>query len=159
MSVYTLERWQEVPRPLDEVFAFFADAGNLEAITPPLLRFRVLTPQPITMGSGTIITYRLHLYGIPLRWRTVIADWSPGGRFIDVQVRGPYRSWRHLHEFQATPQGTRIHDYVTYRLPFGRLGALFGLPLVRRSLRTIFDYRQRVIAERFGTVPAPAERS
>jgi ligand-binding SRPBCC domain-containing protein len=161
MSAYILERWQEVPRPLDEVFAFFADAGNLEAITPPLLRFRVLTPQPITMRAGVVITYQLHLYGMPLRWRTVIADWRPGERFIDVQMRGPYRSWRHLHEFQATPVGTRIHDYVTYRLPFGQLGALFGSPLVRRSLQAIFDYRQQVIAQRFGVVPtaSTAERT
>jgi ligand-binding SRPBCC domain-containing protein len=149
VNTYTLDRWQEVPCALDTVFAFFADAANLEAITPPFLHFHVLTPQPIAMRAGTVITYQLRLYGIPLRWRTVIADWRPGERFVDIQVRGPYRSWRHVHEFTATPRGTSIHDHVTYRLPFGLLGRILGLPLVRRLLRHIFDYRQQVIARRF----------
>lgn len=150
MSLYAVEQWQEVPCPLDAVFAFFADASNLEFLTPPLLHFQILTPQPIAMRLGAIITYRLRLYGIPLRWRTVIADWQPGKRFIDVQVAGPYRSWRHLHEFQATPLGTRIHDQVTYGLPFGPLGSFLGRPLVRRTLQQIFAYRQQIVAERFG---------
>ena len=140
---YLLERRQVVPGDPAEVFRFFADAHNLEAITPPWLRFRVRTPGQIKMRPGTLIEYRLRLHRLPIRWLTGIEDWVPGRRFVDVQLQGPYRLWHHTHEFEAVDGGTLITDRVRYELPFGRLGLAF----VRRELRRIFDYRQERVTE------------
>lgn len=144
---YQLHRRQWIRRPLQDVFAFFADAGNLEAITPPFLQFQILTPLPIAMRAGAVIEYRLKLFGLPFHWRTVIESFDPPHRFIDQQARGPYRLWRHLHEFRETPDGTEMVDRVDYELPLGPIGSLVHAAFVRRSLAEIFDYRQQRIAE------------
>jgi len=147
---YILEREQLVPRLRREIFAFFADASNLERLTPPTLSFAILTPRPITMRAGATIDYRLKLVGVPFRWRTVIELFEPEERFIDVQASGPYRSWRHLHSFVEVPGGTLIRDHVDYQLPFGLLGELGHALFVRRQLDHIFGYRRRVIEGLFG---------
>lgn len=129
-------------RPLDLVFAFFSDAGNLEAITPPELRFEIRTPQPIAMHAGTRIEYRLHLYGVPFHWRTCITAWEPGRRFVDEQESGPFALWIHEHVFEAIgPTTTRIRDEVRYGLPLEPLGRI-AHPLVRAKLDRIFRYRE-----------------
>lgn len=150
MSAHVLQREQVIPRPVEEVFAFFSDAGNLEAITPGSLRFRILTPIPIAMSEGAIIDYRLSLLGIPFRWKTRIESWEPGRRFVDVQLRGPYRLWRHTHEFVPVEGGTLVRDSVSYELPFGPLGRFAHALMVRRQLDAIFDHRQRRIEELLG---------
>ncbi len=147
MMVYTLQREQMLPRPIDRVFAFFADAANLEAITPPWLRFQILTPQPIAMGPGTLIEYRLRLRGMPIRWVTRIEQWEPPTRFSDVQLRGPYRLWGHLHTFEPCGAGTRMCDLVRYALPFGPLGRLAHRLIVQSDLDAIFDYRAAQVEE------------
>jgi ligand-binding SRPBCC domain-containing protein len=139
---HLLEQAQLVARPREEVFTFFADARNLEAITPPSLRFRILTPTPVLMAPGTLIDYRLSLSGVPFRWRTCIEAFEPGRRFVDVQLRGPYRRWRHVHEFEDAPGGTLVRDRIEYQLPFGPLGELAHVLFVARQLRAIFQHRR-----------------
>jgi len=147
---HTLRREQWIPRPVEEVFAFFSDAGNLGAITPPWLGFRILTPAPIRMQSGTHLNYRLAWHGLPIRWLTEIRRWQPPAMFSDAQLRGPYRLWHHTHRFEARGGGTRMTDVVRYRLPLGVLGRAMHALKVRRDLERIFDYRRQAIAERFG---------
>jgi ligand-binding SRPBCC domain-containing protein len=147
---HELRRSQILPRPLGEVFAFFSDAANLERITPGFLHFKILTPLPIHMQPGTLIDYRIRICGIPRRWRTLIEEYEPGRRFVDVQLKGPYALWRHRHEFEEVPGGTRVSDVVHYRLPLGPLGLLAHALFVRRMLREIFDFRQRAMVEIFG---------
>ena len=143
MTVYELHRELWVPRPLPEVFEFFARAENLERITPPWLRFRILTPLPIEMKQGATIEYSLRLRGIRLGWLTEIERWNPPVEFIDVQTKGPYRLWRHTHRFSEVDGGTSIVDTVHYALPFGPLGQLAHRLQVARDLSGIFDYRAR----------------
>lgn len=148
MGVHRLERAQLIPRPLDETFAFFADAENLAAITPPWLGFRIVSPRPIVMGVGARIDYRLRLLGLPVRWRTRIEVWEPGRRFVDAQERGPYRLWRHLHEFEAAPGGTAMRDVVEYDVGRGPLGEVAWRVYVRRALDEIFDFRRAAVEAR-----------
>jgi ligand-binding SRPBCC domain-containing protein len=150
VRVEQFEREQLVRRPLHEVFEFFARAENLERITPPWLRFRMITPGPIEMGPGALIDYRLRLHGLPVRWTSRIEVWEEERRFVDEQVRGPYRLWRHLHEFVPVGRSTCVRDRVEYALPVGWLGNLIGTPLVRRDLVRIFDYRRGAVARLLG---------
>ena len=148
--MYVLERRQIVRRPRAEVFPFFADAANLERLTPPFLGFDILTPLPIEMKAGARIDYRIRSSGVPMRWQTVIEEFVPGERFVDVQIKGPYRRWRHTHTFRDVAGGTELGDRVEYELPLGVLGRVAHRALVRRQLRAIFDYRARVMTELFG---------
>jgi ligand-binding SRPBCC domain-containing protein len=146
VRIHVLEREQVLPgRPAD-VFGFFADARNLEAITPPLLGFRVLTPDPIEMRVGTHIQYRLRLRGVPVSWHTTIQAWDPPRRFVDVQVRGPYALWHHTHSFEDHGDGeTLMRDVVRYAIGFGPVGELAHRLLVRRDLDAIFAFRREAI--------------
>jgi len=148
-GIYLLERVQTIQRPLGDVFRFFADAFNLEAITPPFLRFRIVTPPPIVMAAGTTIDYRLRLFGLPFRWRTRIERFERDAGFVDVQLGGPYRLWHHTHAFEARGAATRMEDRVRYALPLGPLGRLAHAAVVRRTLDSIFDYRRDRVAELF----------
>jgi ligand-binding SRPBCC domain-containing protein len=143
---HRLEAAIELPRPRADVFPFFADAANLEAITPPWLAFRIVTPLPVEMRAGTIIEYRLRLHGVPLAWRTEIAAWEPPVRFVDRQLHGPYRLWEHEHRFEERDGRTLALDRVRYRARGGRLAG----PLVARDLRRIFAFRQDRLAAVLG---------
>jgi ligand-binding SRPBCC domain-containing protein len=143
---FELERSQVVPRDLDDTFAFFADPWNLEAITPPWLRFRILVA-PRHLRRGSRLRYRLRLCGFPIDWSTEISDWRPPRTFTDTQIAGPYLLWVHTHRFAPVTGGTELYDHVRYRVPGGPLAPTVRVVLVRRWLERIFDFRARRLAQ------------
>jgi ligand-binding SRPBCC domain-containing protein len=150
---YQLRTQQILPYSQEEVFAFFADAFQLETLTPPILHFSVLTPSPIDVKAGTLIDYKLRLHGIPIRWRSRISVWEPPTRFVDEQIRGSYQRWYHEHTFEPVDGGTLCRDVVDYAVPGGSLVHRF---FVRPDLLKIFTYRQKKMDELFpclGTEP------
>jgi ligand-binding SRPBCC domain-containing protein len=147
LEPFLLRREQWIPRPIEDVFAFFADAGNLGLITPPWLNFEFLTPRPIALHAGARIRSRLRWHGLALGWLAEIRRWQPPSEFVDVQVRGPYRLWHHTHRFEPAAGGTRMRDEVRNRLPLGPLGRVAHAWRVRSDLEAIFDHRARRISE------------
>lgn len=136
-----------------DLFPFFSDASNLGRITPPELGFRILEA-PKSMGEGVLIDYRIGLWGIPLRWRTRISTWNPPHSFSDEQLRGPYRTWHHTHDFRDDGEGgTIMTDTVLFRLPLEPLSLLF-LPLIRLQLNRIFQYRDKAMRIALGHPPS-----
>ena len=146
MNFFTLQTELWLPRPRDEVFGFFAEARNLEALTPRWLKFEVLTAGCIDMRPGALIDYRIRVHGIPIHWQTEIVEWQPPHLFIDSQLRGPYTLWHHTHTFEERDGGTLCLDHVRYR-PRG--GALVHWLFVRRDIDRIFHYRQQRLKELF----------
>ncbi len=147
---HRIERSQLVPLSVEDAFAFFADACNLEALTPPWLRFRILTTGTIPMEKGATIEYVLTLHRLRVRWRSEIVEWRPRRRFVDRQVDGPFRLWEHTHTFEARPDGTLIRDDVLYRMPYGALGTIARRIVVARDLERIFDYRRDAVDRLLG---------
>lgn len=154
MSIHRLFREQIISRPVAEVFSFFADAQNLETLTPPWLRFEILTPGQIEMRVGAIIQYALRVHGLPVNWTTAITVWNPSFEFVDVQLRGPYVLWHHRHTFEAAGNSTRMIDEVSYRLPLGWFGRAMHSVMVRRDLKTIFDYREQMVRHLLESAPS-----
>ncbi len=146
MKTFNFKTQQTLDQPISEVFEFFSDAHNLAMITPPWIRFEVLTPAPIQMSPGTLIDYRLRLHGIPIRWQSEITEWNPPHAFADEQRRGPYRYWRHTHTFDETENGVVIGDSVEYAIWGGGLVNKF---LVRPDIEKIFAYRTMQLDEIF----------
>jgi ligand-binding SRPBCC domain-containing protein len=153
---------QDLPAPRGEVFHFFADPANLEALTPPWLCFEALTPRPLPRGEGALFDYRIRVRGLSLRWRTLIEAFEPGERFVDRQISGPYALWRHTHRFEDLPPsaswpngGTRMTDQVCYRVGWGFIGQIITALWVRRDIARIFDYRKQVLSQRFSSLPVP----
>jgi ligand-binding SRPBCC domain-containing protein len=149
-KTYTLTFTQHVPRPLPEVFAFFSRAENLEAITPAFLHFKILAVTPEPIQEGTLISYSLRLHGIPLRWTSKMLEWEPPHKFVDQQLRGPYKLWHHEHRFEARDGGTLITDTVTLALPFGVLGQIAYKLRVHAEVNEIFAFRESKIRALFG---------
>jgi ligand-binding SRPBCC domain-containing protein len=147
---HVLETWQWVPRGLEETFAFFSDASNLETITPAFMGFEIRTPRPIEMRAGTLIEYRIRLLGVPMPWLTRIEQWEPGRMFVDRQLRGPYSRWVHTHRFTATDGGTRVEDHVEYAVPFAPLSEPVRALFVRPTVERIFRHRHEAIARILG---------
>ncbi|MCY3550130.1 MAG: SRPBCC family protein [Candidatus Poribacteria bacterium] len=146
MKTFLFKTQQTLEQPLTEVFEFFSNAHNLAVITPPWLKFEVLTPAPIEMVVGTRIDYKLKLRGIPVRWQSEITEWDPPHAFADEQRRGPYRIWRHKHTFDETEDGIVVGDSVEYAV-WG--GALVDKFFVRPDIEQIFAYRTEQLAEIF----------
>jgi ligand-binding SRPBCC domain-containing protein len=152
---HVLTREQRLQGTPDEVFPFFADAGNLEAITPPWLAFGVVTPRPIEMRVGTLIEYRLKLHGLPISWLTRIEEWEPGVRFVDAQLQGPYKLWHHTHEFVPDgPEHTLMRDTVRYALPFAPFSEVARRAFVARDLERIFDFRRDYLTVSVASMPS-----
>jgi ligand-binding SRPBCC domain-containing protein len=145
-GISTIHEETVVPATVEETFAFFSEATNLERLTPPWLNFRIRTPLPIVMREGLEIDYDIVLYGLPVPWRSRIDVWEPGARFVDRQVLGPYRWWHHEHRFEAAPGGTRVIDHVEFK---PRASWVSG-PLVRRDVGRIFSYRRQTLPALFG---------
>ena len=141
---FSTELW--LPLPPEKLFPFFADAANLDALTPPWLNFHIVTPSPIPMCEGALIDYRLRVHGVPLRWRTRINVWQPPHRFVDEQIHGPYRQWIHEHTFEARDGGTLARDVVHYAVP---LDSLVHRWLVRPDIEKIFAFRTQELRKRF----------
>lgn len=152
MNEFTLRFELWLPRPRNEIFPFFAEARNLETLTPSWLKFEVLTPAPIEMRPGALIDYRIRVHGIPIRWRTEISEWQAPHRFVDRQLKGPYTLWHHTHTFEERDGGTLCLDDVRYR-PRG--GALVNWLFVRRDVDRIFRFRQQRLRELFGSPSTP----
>jgi ligand-binding SRPBCC domain-containing protein len=142
--LHTFTTSMSLPLPRDQVFTFFAEATNLQRITPPELGFEIVTQPPIHLDEGTCIEYRLHLFGLPFAWQSQIQHWRPPEEFVDIQLRGPYKQWIHTHRFREAPGATIIEDEVQYALPYWPVGDLVA-PLVRLQLARIFRYRQQAI--------------
>ena len=143
---YRLTAEMAIDLPREQVFNFFSDAMQLERITPPLLRFSVLTPQPIQMRPGLLLDYRLQIRRIPIFWRTEISVWEPPFRFVDQQLRGPYKRWYHEHTFEEVDGQTIVRDEVHY-IPRG--GRLIHKFLVKPDLEKIFRFRQDKLSDIF----------
>jgi ligand-binding SRPBCC domain-containing protein len=144
-----LQQEQFVARPREEVFAFFSDARNLERLTPPWLNFEI-EEIPEQLTEGALIKYKLVIHQLPLHWTTRIEEWTPGERFVDTQLSGPYALWHHTHEFDDVEGGTLIRDTVRYRVPFGGLGEIVRRAMVAPDTKKIFNYRREMIEAEFG---------
>ncbi len=135
-----------LPLPPEQVFSFFADAVNLETVTPPWLNFKILTPGPIEMREGTLIDYRLLIHRLPVKWHTCISSWQPPHFFVDEQLRGPYRKWIHKHMFDPSDGGTIVRDLVNYAVPFDSFVHSW---FVRPDIENIFRYRSDQLRKHF----------
>ena len=160
MRERVLQRRQVLEAGVEEAFEFFSRAENLEAITPPFLKFRITTPTPIEMRAGTLIRYRLRLRGIPISWLTRIDAWDPPHGFVDRQLRGPYGLWHHTHSFEPIDADhTLMHDIVRYGQRMGPLGSIAEHLVVRRDLDRIFDFRRDEIVALLARDASPATGS
>ena len=145
---FQCELW--LPLPPEELFPFFADAANLDTITPPWMHFHIVTPCPIEMGEGTLIDYKLRVRGLPMRWRSLIREWQPPHQFVDEQLRGPFRQWIHTHTFEPRDGGTLVRDVVRYAVLFDFIAHPL---LVRGDMERIFAFRQEALRQKFGGRP------
>jgi len=148
MRMRNFESQLWLPQPRREVFAFFSDAQNLDLITPPWLHFRTITPGRTELHEGMVMDHRLRIHGLPLRWRSKITDWDPPARFVDEQVRGPYRLWIHEHRFEERDSGTLVHDHVCYAVLFD---SLMHRLFIRPDIDHIFAYREKKLRDIFAS--------
>lgn len=138
----TAIRESKINRPLEEVFAFFSKAENLNLLTPEKLHFKILTPLPIKMGKNTLIDYKIKLGGITFKWKTEITEWEPPLRFVDVQLKGPYKVWIHEHSFKANGSSTIMTDKVDYLSKGWFMEPFIHKLFVKKKLEEILDYRE-----------------
>jgi ligand-binding SRPBCC domain-containing protein len=144
-----IEFVQWIPASLDEVFAFFSAASNLEKLTPPWLHFKIIGQSTPQIQKGTLIDYQLKLRGLPFKWKTLIEEWNPQHSFVDTQLKGPYKLWHHTHIFEAKDGGVLVTDRIRYEVPMGLIGDLVAGNYVKKDVTKIFNYRKKIISEIF----------
>lgn len=149
--MYNLYREQIINKPLQEIFAFFEKPENLEVITPKWMKFKIKTPSPLIMKVGAEFDYRIDLMKIPLKWKTIITEYEPPYKFVDVQRKGPYKKWIHTHTFEAIGDKTKITDNVDYEIPAGILGSILKKIYIGKTLKAIFDFRETTINRMFNS--------
>ena len=153
MKTYNLEFEQFIDLPIEDVFDFFSKPENLSLITPPRLRFDILTPTPLEMKEGQLIDYSLKiLYLIKLHWRTLITDYQKPYKFIDQQIKGPYTLWHHTHIFEEKDGGTLIKDNLKYVIPFGWIGRAIHFIYIKHDINGIFQYRHKILNDIFSEI-------
>ena len=155
MTVYTLECQMFAPVSLQEAFSVFENPYNLAQITPQWLKLKITTKEPVTMRKGAEIDYTLGWMGFAMRWKTLITEYEPPFLFVDEQIGGPYKLWRHTHSFLPCEEGTIVADRVEYALPLGVLGQVAHGLVVRKQLEEIFRFRQERLAEMFKIMDQP----
>lgn len=155
MKPHVLQMTTWIDRPLFEVFDFFSKAENLDELTPPELQFKIKTPLPIAMGQGTLIDYTIGLHGIPMKWRTLISTWEPPFRFVDEQLKGPYKIWIHEHRFEASENRTKMTDTIQFLSPGWFLEPLINRLFVKEKVEQIFEYRKQKLEELFPPAQTP----
>lgn len=145
--MYILERQQKVGCTREQAWDFLQNPANLDRITPPDLKFHIVTDVPAVMYNGLIIEYRIT---IPLigthTWITEIKHIREGCSFVDEQRLGPYRFWYHYHEIRQDADGVLLIDRVHYRPPMGILGRALHRFYIRGTLERIFEYRRERLA-------------
>jgi ligand-binding SRPBCC domain-containing protein len=147
VRTFETELW--LAKPIDEIFAFFSDAANLQVLTPPWLHFRILTRMPLALSQGALVEYRIRWRGLPIFWQTEIAVWEPPFRFVDRQIKGPYRLWVHDHHFESMNGGTLMRDRIDYAVPGWLLEPWIEKFIVGPDVRRIFDFRRKQMMELF----------
>jgi ligand-binding SRPBCC domain-containing protein len=152
MGSYSLKKVQRLPISLDEAWDFFSSPRNLKEITPAYMGFTILSNSDSEkMYAGQIITYKVRpVLGIPLFWMTEITHVEDKKYFVDEQRFGPYALWHHAHFFKAIEGGVEMTDLVNYKLPLGFLGNIAHAVFAKKQLEGIFDYRVKVLDEKFG---------
>jgi ligand-binding SRPBCC domain-containing protein len=155
MKTYWLRKSVWLRQPRAKVFEFFSNPGNLDRLTPPWLRFAILTPATSQIKQGALLDYRLRIRGMPIRWQSEIAVWEPPHRFVDRQTKGPYSLWIHDHTFEERDNGTLVADNVEYAVPGGTIVQKF---LVAPDLERIFNYRHKMLDELFNSAQLPSSQ-
>ncbi len=156
MKIYSIHQKQRLPISLEEAWAFFSDPRNLQEITPPEMRFQILSDVPDGIYPGLIIQYKVTaIANFSMNWTTEIAHVIPGKMFIDEQRFGPYKFWHHQHHFRSIDGGVEMEDLVHYALPFGLLGRIAHSIDIRRRLNHIFVFRKQVLEQMFGRYVNP----
>ena len=150
--MYTLIQKQQLPLTLNKAWSFFSNPKNLSVITPPKMKFEILTDLPLEIYDGLIVAYHVcPIAGIPLKWVSEIKNVQPGISFTDDQRVGPYKLWYHQHLFKPIEGGVEMEDIIHYAMPWGVLGCLAHEMFVKKDLAYIFKYRKNKLEELFGT--------
>jgi len=146
---FILDHKQWIPASTHQVWDFFSSEKNLEKLTPAFLKFRVDSMSTASIEENSLISYRLKIHGLPVKWRSKIINYDPENSFQDIQLSGPYRTWNHTHRFMELGEGTLIQDFVKYKIPLGAIGGLFANTFVKNDIEKIFQYRRKKVSDIF----------
>ncbi len=153
MKLYQLHSRQLLPITQEKAWEFLSNPANLKTITPSHMGFDILTGADRPMFPGQIIQYKISPFpGYTSKWVTEITHVKEGSYFVDEQRFGPYALWHHKHFLKTVDQGVLMEDLIDYKIPLGILGQLAHPLLVRKQLKSIFNYREEKLNALFGKV-------